>query len=172
MTLAEQLELVSAFLTKNPAAGQMVPRANSDLVGPYEVRTHSDGHEITIDEPSTIGGAGLGPSPVELALVSLGSCQAITYRLWATRLGIHFDHIRVVVEGDYDARGLLGVEGHGRPGLTAVRVAVSIEGPEPDRYNDLRTAVNEHCPVLDLFTDGVTVTTALTRPDSVEPQPA
>jgi len=49
-----------------------------------------------------------------------------------------------------------------RPGFTAVRVEVSVTGPESaERYAELATAVDEHCPVLDLFKNPVPVTRAL-----------
>jgi putative redox protein len=49
-----------------------------------------------------------------------------------------------------------------RPGFTAVRVEVSLAGPESEeRYAELAAAVDEHCPVLDLFTNPVPVSRAL-----------
>ena len=45
-----------------------------------------------------------------------------------------------------------------RPGFSAVRVQVGITGPEtPGRYQELAAAVDEHCPVLDLFRNPVPV---------------
>jgi len=161
MTLIEQLDLVSNFLAENPGAAQLVPRIEGELVGPYQVLVNTGAHRVTVDEPATIGGSEAGPSPIEMALIALGSCQAITYRLWATKLGIDIDNVRVSVEADYDARGLLGVAGPGRPGLTATRVTVTVEGPGQERFDELRIAVDEHCPVLDLFSAEVPVTTEL-----------
>jgi hypothetical protein len=50
-----------------------------------------------------------------------------------------------------------------RPGFSAVRVQVGITGPEtPERYQQLAAAVDEHCPVLDLFRDPVPVDRTIT----------
>jgi uncharacterized OsmC-like protein len=155
------LDGVTTYLKDNPAAAHMVLVADSELVGPYEVRARTGDHEMVMDEPAMIGGGGSGPGPVEVALLALGSCQAITYRLWALRLGIELDAVKVTVEGDYDPRPLLGIDEGVRPGFTAVRVGVSLDGGDRTRFDELRAAVDAHCPVLDLFTTGVPVTTTL-----------
>jgi hypothetical protein len=47
-----------------------------------------------------------------------------------------------------------------------VRVTVRVSGPEtPERYAELREAVDVHCPVLDLFGNATPVSTRL------EPEP-
>lgn len=108
-------------------------------------------HRITVDEPKGIGGTDEGPSPVELLLASLTACQAITYRVWAMKLGIALDTVAVEADGDLDLRGFLGGGGDGIPaGFTALRLRVSLSGPDsPERYRELAGAVDRHCPVLD-----------------------
>jgi uncharacterized OsmC-like protein len=110
-----------------------------------------------------LGGADVAANPVQYALASLGSCQAITYQFWAEQLGIGFDTLSVRVEGDLDVRGFFGFDDGVRPGFSAVRVEVTVTGPEsPERYQDLAAAVDRHCPVLDLFANPVPVTRTLT----------
>ena len=99
------------------------------------------------------------PCSTTRRLDSLGSCQAITYRFWAAQLGISFDKLTVRLEGDLDIRGFSGFDDAIRPGFTAVRVEVTVTGPESaERYAELAAAVDEHCPVLDLFKNPVPVT--------------
>ncbi|MBB4687486.1 OsmC family protein [Amycolatopsis jiangsuensis] len=119
-------------------------------------------HQLTVDEPPALGGTDSAANPVEYALASLGSCQVITYQFWAARLGIQLDAVRVQVDGDLDLHGFFGFDEATRPGFRDVRVSVELEGPAPaERYEELRRAVDEHCPVLDLFRHETPVSTKI-----------
>ena len=73
-------------------------------------------HTLVVDEPEALGGADTGPNPVEIVLAALGTCQEITYRAYATALGIPLERISVVLDGEVDLRGFLGVPPNVRPG--------------------------------------------------------
>jgi putative redox protein len=144
------------------ANAQVVFEAEGTLVGVTEVDIKTGTHTFKVDEPPALGGANVAANPVQYALASLGSCQAITYRFWAAQLGIELDSLTVRVEGDLDIRGFFGFDDRVRAGFSAVRVEVSLTGPETaDRYAELAAAVDEHCPVLDLFQNPVPVSRAL-----------
>ncbi|MER8023962.1 OsmC family protein [Glutamicibacter protophormiae] len=120
-------------------------------------------HIFTVDEPAALGGDDLAASPVEYALGALISCQVVVYRLYAEQLNIQVDDVKIVANGDLDVRGLFGIDKSIRPGFTSVDLDVQISGPESaERYDELRQAVDAHCPVLDLFANPVPVTTAVT----------
>jgi uncharacterized OsmC-like protein len=141
------------------ANAQAVFSAHGTLVGVTEVDVRTGEHTFKVDEPAALGGNDAAANPVQYALASLGSCQAITYRFWAEQLGISFDSLTVRVEGDLDVRGFFGFDDAVRPGLSAVRVHVAVNGPESaERYLELAAAVDKHCPVLDLFKNPVPVT--------------
>jgi uncharacterized OsmC-like protein len=144
------------------ANAQALFTAEGTLVGVTEVDIRTGAHSFKVDEPPALGGADVAANPVQYALASLGSCQAITYQFWAEQLGIGFDTLSVRVEGDLDVRGFFGFDDGVRPGFSAVRVEVTVTGPEsPERYQDLAAAVDRHCPVLDLFANPVPVTRTL-----------
>jgi uncharacterized OsmC-like protein len=144
------------------ANAQAVFAAQGTLVGVTEVDIRTGAHTFKVDEPPALGGADVAANPVQYALASLGSCQAITYRIWATHLGITLDSVTVRVAGDLDLRGFFGVDDSVRPGFTAIQVEVTVTGPETaERYAELAAAVDEHCPVLDLFKNPVPVTRTL-----------
>ena len=158
MTLSTVIADTRKAVTDDPAAGQALFSAHGTLTGVTEVEVRTPTHAFTVDEPPALGGEGSAPNPVEYALASLGSCQAITYRFWAEHLGIPFDKLTVTVEGDLDIRSFFGVDDSVRPGFSDVRIQVGITGPEtPERYQELAAAVDEHCPVLDLFRNPVPV---------------
>jgi putative redox protein len=55
-------------------------------------------HELTADEPASLGGDDLGPSPQELLAASLASCTAITIEMYAKRKGWNVDGMEVAVD--------------------------------------------------------------------------
>ena len=165
MTLSTLIADTRKATSDDPANAQAVFTAQGTLVGVTEVDIRTGAHTFRVDEPPALGGADAAANPVQYALASLGSCQAITYRLWAAQLGIELDSLSVRVEGDLDLRGFFGVDDSIRPGFTAVRVEVSVTGPESsERYAELAAAVDQHCPVLDLFQNPVPVTRELATP--------
>jgi putative redox protein len=50
---------------------------------------------VTVDEPPSLGGSDAGPNPVELVLAALATCQEITYRAYATALGVPLESVSV-----------------------------------------------------------------------------
>lgn len=119
-------------------------------------------HELTVDEPESLGGSDSGPNPVELILASLGTCQEITYRAYAAALGIPLDNVSVHLEGDIDLRGFFAVDESVRAGFQAIRGTVHLESTaSEEQLQKLRTVVNGHCPVLDIVTNPVPVELSL-----------
>jgi len=121
-------------------------------------------HTFLVDEPGALAGDDLAASPVEFALGALISCQIVVYRLYANALGIQVNDIDITAEGDLDARRLFGIDETVRAGFTEVRLQISITGPESDeRYQQLREAVDAHCPVLDLFANPTPVLVSVAK---------
>src|SRR5580698_8632060 len=143
MSLVPLIADTRKAVADDPANAQALFAAQGTLVGVTEVDIRTGAHTFKVDEPPALGGADAAANPVQYALASLGSCQAITYRFWAAQLGIAFDTLTVRLEGDLDIRGFLGFDDDVRPGLTAVRVEVTVTGPEStERYAELAAAVD------------------------------
>lgn len=113
---------------------------------------------LTVDEPNTLGGSDQGPTPVELVLAALGTCQEIVYATYARVLGIPLQRLSVRVEGNLDPRGFFGAADV-PAGFREVSFAVDIESPaSPEAVARLIAMVNAHCPVLDILRQPVPVT--------------
>jgi uncharacterized OsmC-like protein len=106
---------------------------------------------LTADLPANCGGDEAGPTPGTLGRAALGSCLAISYLLWAARLGIPLAQVAVEVHADADARGLYGVDDV-PAGYTSVHYVVSLTSPAPPedilRVLDIAEA---HSPYMDVF---------------------
>jgi uncharacterized OsmC-like protein len=158
--LLEVINATTSAVKNKPGAAVIRPEVNTTLVAGTTTRVsvRAGGHEFSIDEPPTLAGTDLGASPVEHLLASLGSCQVITYQVWAAKLGIKVDTIEVTLAGDLDVQGFFGLDSAVRAGFQSIDVGVRLGGPETrERYQELTKLVDEHCPVLDVLTVGVPV---------------
>lgn len=61
----------------------------------YKTKVYAGGHFIYADEPTELGGTDEGMNPGALLLASLGSCTAITIRMYADRKEIPLETIKI-----------------------------------------------------------------------------
>lgn len=61
----------------------------------FKTKVYAGGHLIYADEPKTLGGTDEGMSPGALLLASLGSCTAITIRMYADRKEMPLESIKI-----------------------------------------------------------------------------
>jgi len=162
VSLTAIIDATASAVDADPSSATVVFRTEGSSTAGVASTLRARQHSLSVDEPPTLGGDDTAANPVEYALAALVSCQVVTYRFWAAKLGIELDEITVEAEGDLDVRGFFGLDDAARAGFSAVRVSVRLSGPEgEDRYQELRQAVDEHCPVLDLFANNTPLRTDL-----------
>jgi putative redox protein len=158
-TLATIIATVQDTLRRTPAAAQAQFHSRSHLSAGFRSDVTIRQHVLVVDEPAALGGGDAGPNPIELLLAALGACQEITYRAYATALGVPLESVAVKMTGDIDLRGFFGVNETVRAGFQAihgeVHITSSASGAELAR---LKAAVDAHCPVLDMLSTPVPVT--------------
>ncbi|MFA9429352.1 OsmC family protein [Egicoccus sp. AB-alg2] len=114
------------------------------------------------DEPPVLLGSNEGPNAVELVLQALAFCYAVGYVANAAARGIDIDRMEYEVEGDFDVRAFLGLEG-ARPGFTRIRVTgrVSSSNATDEQLRDLCDYVQQTSPVRDVLAHPTPVETHL-----------
>ncbi|HKG08303.1 MAG TPA: OsmC family protein [Pedobacter sp.] len=61
----------------------------------YKTKVYAGGHFIYSDEPKELGGTDEGMNPGALLLASLGSCTAITIRMYADRKQMELESVKI-----------------------------------------------------------------------------
>lgn len=114
------------------------------------------------DEPPVLLGENRGPNAVELLLQALAFCYAVGYAANAAARGIEITRMEYEVEGDFDVRPFLGLEG-ARPGLTAIRATgrVASSNASQEQLQELGRYVQDTSPVRDTLATPVPVHTRL-----------
>ena len=76
-------------------SGSVIVRENGQ--GRYQQELIVGQHRLIADEPVSVGGADVGPAPLEFVMAGLGACTAMTVRMYAERKEFPLTHIQVDV---------------------------------------------------------------------------
>jgi putative redox protein len=107
----------------------------------------ANGHDLVADEPPALGGSDAGPTPYDYLLTALGSCTAITVRMYADRKGWPLDTVTVRVEhGRIHAKDCEECETKsGR--IDRVELELELEGPLDAEQRERLREIADKCPV-------------------------
>ena len=106
-----------------------------------------NGHALVADEPAALGGTDAGPTPYEYLLAALGSCTAMTVRMYANRKKWPLESITVRVEhGRIHAKDCEECETKsGR--IDRVGLELELEGPLDAEQRERLREIAAKCPV-------------------------
>jgi uncharacterized OsmC-like protein len=99
---------------------------------------------------SGVGGPGTGACSGDLLLGALAACAQITCQMVAAAMEIPLERLEVVVEGDLDLRGTLGIARDVRVGFERIRLRFDLEAPAAteEQLDALREKTEQYCVVL------------------------
>lgn len=110
-----------------------------------------------------VGGAGTAACSGDLLLGALAACAQLTCQMVATAMGVETRRIEVVVAGDLDLRGTLGLDREVGAGFGAIRTRFEIDAPEatPEQLDSLIAKTERYCTVLRTLVDPPPVATSV-----------
>lgn len=121
----------------------------------YTVDMKARQHTLIGDEPEELGGNDFGPTPYEFLLSSLGSCTAITLRMYADRkkwdvsdITVHLSHEKQEVDQDGTSEK-----------MDVITRYVDIAGDVTEEQRSRLLAIAEKCPVHNTLTSRTVVRT-------------
>ncbi|MFD0850263.1 OsmC family protein [Sphingosinicella xenopeptidilytica] len=115
----------------------------------YKVDVRAGHHTLVSDEPEKIGGRDAGPAPFQLLLAALGSCTAITLRMYAKRKDWPLESAEVAMR-------------HLKDGETArIERVLTLSGNLTDEQRARLADIAERTPVTLAIKNGVAVETTL-----------
>lgn len=169
-SLRERQAPLKAKYETDPESAKLVMTARS-------VTTGADPTRCTIAVPGNNGALSVswdaGAHPMaggdgelacsgDLLLASLAACQEITLRMVAAAMAIELRDIEIVVEGDLDFRGTMGIDPETPVGFQQIRTTVRFDADAaPDRLQRLASRAERYCVVGSTLREGTSLTTSI-----------
>lgn len=119
---------LKADYRETPEHARVTSRAEGTLAHD-DIACAVTGWNTTVEaglHPST-GGDGSQACSADLLLQALVACAGVTLKSVATAMGVTLHDARITAEGDWDARGTLGVDRQAPIGLTDVRLRFQLD---------------------------------------------
>lgn len=148
----------------DPAVPEGVVVARTDTGG-FRTDIQLGMHHITADEPASVGGTNLGPTPYGLLAASLAACTTMTLRMYAEHKKLDFEsatvsvtHERIHAEDCADCESNSG-------GIDEFRRVLTLDGNFTDEQWQRLIEIADRCPVHRTLHGEVKVRTRLAGAD-------
>ncbi|GAB1463971.1 OsmC family protein [Pedobacter sp.] len=114
----------------------------------YKTKIYADGHFIYADEPEELGGTNEGMPPGALLLASLGSCTAITIRMYADRKQMPLEgivvNLAICAENEMDTG-------------TIIERKITLKGDLDDDQRKRLIIIADKCPIHKILSNPITI---------------
>ena len=141
----------SRYLLDEPAPAQEKVHAGHLVVKERDKRftqdIRTDDHQWVADEPVAVGGNNFGPDPYELLLASLGSCTAMTLRMYASRKKLAVDNIKIELDHSRDHGADCSECDEAHPQIDVISRKITIDGDLDETQRNRLIEIADKCPV-------------------------
>lgn len=132
-------------------------RVTARLGAGFAVDVYAGRHHVRGDEPVEVGGTDTGPTPYDFLLAGLGSCTAMTVRMYANRKGWPLRGVTVRLAHDrVHAEDCANCENQPRY-ITRIRRQLEFEGDLSDEQRQRLREIADRCPVHRTLTSEIRI---------------
>lgn len=119
--------------------------------------------ELLADEPRSVGGSELGPTPYQYLSAALGACTSMTLRLYARRKSIDLSNVTVDVTHDKVHAAEADAAETGRSKVDVFTRALTLEGEITEGQRARLLEIADLCPVHRTLERSVVIETKLSE---------
>jgi putative redox protein len=123
----------------------------------FHTNIHAASHHMIADEPIAVGGTDRGPTPYEFLLASLGSCTAMTLRIYADRKGWPLEGVAVHLRSSHSHEQDCEECATTRVDIGRIERKLELEGPLTDEQRSRLGEIANRCPVKQTLERGITI---------------
>lgn len=118
---------------------------------PMRMKIKSGQFEMIIDEPENMGGSNMGPSPIQVLLMSLAGCINITGHQVANQRGMKLNGMKIKIDGTMNPCTFIGCSYEERAGFQTINLKVDadFENATPEEIESWLKETESRCPVTD-----------------------
>lgn len=142
-----------------PPSGLVIVE-DSDI-GPFAETVRAGRHTLQADEPGASGGNDSGPDPYSYLIAALGTCTAMTLRVYARQKKWPLQKVRVQLRHEKiyakDCAECETKEGK----VDSIERVIELEGPLDDAQRQRLLQIADHCPVHRTLTSEIRIATRL-----------
>ena len=129
----------------------------------YTTEVMTPNHHLIADEPSDVGGSDLGPNPYDLLMASLGSCTAMTLKMYAERKKWPLEQVSVFLNHEK-----VHLSDSKNPEESAAKVSqftriIEIEGDLDEEQRQNLLEISNKCPVHKTLQEEIIIQTMLAK---------
>lgn len=148
--------------TEKPGTDQQLVASIDDSSG-FTVNMQAGRHAMVADEPLSVGGNDFGPTPYDYVLGGLGSCTAMTLKMYAQRkkwplkgVTVHLNHDKIHA---HDCE--CDLEGDAKGRIDRLQRFIELEGDLDAEQRARLLEIADRCPVHRTLEGDILITTEL-----------
>ncbi|QLC24627.1 OsmC family protein [Parasphingopyxis algicola] len=138
------------YVTEDEEATRAHPRGIVTVEsagGKYTQSVQAGPHAYLVDEPATLGGDDLGPTPYDHLLTALGTCTSITMQMYAARKDIPLQGVKIELEHSRDHVADCTTCNNDDNRIDVMDMAIELVGDLTDAQRARLLEIADKCPV-------------------------